>query len=377
VSQSVDPCQGLLNIPTYTVSRFGRGDYLSLADAVDECEPGSRIYIEDGIYSETIVIRKSVEIIGLEGSTKPIIDFLTTLRIENADAYISMKSIVLKGVADESKEQESLLEVTGGEFTLDNCEIIGADHVNIKVVGPKSKLRVKNSRIQNPGGGGIVFMSAAYGQISKCELGEFHGFAIHLDTSSNVSLHEIKIEKIKGCAIRIANGSKLSLSDAYIQTCWGGSLCADMDTDIEVTTSNIDGDWVELSARPFSEEIVSYLVTEDNRNALKVISELKGGHFAIGLENTESRERIHSGYLRNLDEFIRFVYSIVSWYRGTKFRLLSIKSLADKQKSIEALMNSTEDDGIYESLGAWRPNYEYPNTSNRRYASLDPLDEYF
>ena len=49
-------------------------DYKNIQEAINNSENGTKIYVEEGIYKELIVIDKSIELIG-EGRDKTIFDF--------------------------------------------------------------------------------------------------------------------------------------------------------------------------------------------------------------------------------------------------------------------------------------------------------------
>lgn len=52
------------DLPTVVVDAFHRGDYVTITDAINAVEAGTRILVRPGLYREDIVINKPVEIIG-------------------------------------------------------------------------------------------------------------------------------------------------------------------------------------------------------------------------------------------------------------------------------------------------------------------------
>ena len=106
----------------------GKGDYTSIQNAIDNASAGDTIFVYSGTYYETLVINKSVNLIGDE-KLKPVISF-----------------------RDENESIPILVSVNADNCTIENFIIDGSEfYMDVDFFGVASVLKISssNNRIEN------------------------------------------------------------------------------------------------------------------------------------------------------------------------------------------------------------------------------------
>ncbi|HKG15562.1 MAG TPA: right-handed parallel beta-helix repeat-containing protein [Pyrinomonadaceae bacterium] len=113
--------------PTHIVDAWHRGDYATVSEAIAQSAPGDRIVVRPGVYDESLVIDKPLEIIGdgdasdivIQGQGATIILFKTTMgRVSNLTLRATRErpSVVLE-IAQGHLELEGCTITSGGGYT--------------------------------------------------------------------------------------------------------------------------------------------------------------------------------------------------------------------------------------------------------------------
>ncbi|MFF1277578.1 right-handed parallel beta-helix repeat-containing protein [Streptomyces marokkonensis] len=179
-----------------TVGPGDRDGYRTIGEALAAARTGALISVRPGTYAENLVIHTRVTLTASEGrgtvEIRPRSGSVLTLR---ADA-VMLAELTLRG----SDAEEPAVDVRFGQAAFDGCELIGAAWTAL-LAGGTGSFALRDCRVTNPQGAGIVITSATPTSVESCTLE-------HLG-SSGLVLAERGEARIRGCTVRDARGNGL------------------------------------------------------------------------------------------------------------------------------------------------------------------------
>ena len=186
---------------TVTVEPFGDGDYLDIAEAVREVPLFSTILVRPGVYTDRVVIERTVQIDCPAGDV--------VLKVEDGPALaISAASGRIRGleVVSAAPKNGVGVEITSGRVTLEDCRISAdtlAGSIGVLVRGEATRPTLRSCTISRIGTG-VVVRDDASGRFESCTVGEvdvgvevvehgdpvFHGLHVLSANQDGVRVHQ-------------------------------------------------------------------------------------------------------------------------------------------------------------------------------------------
>ncbi|MGA5002375.1 right-handed parallel beta-helix repeat-containing protein [Streptomyces arboris] len=179
------------------VLSVGPGDRFStIGEALAAARTGALISVRPGTYAENLVIHTRVTLTAAEGrgtvEIRPRSGSVIALR---ADA-VMISELTLRG----GDSELPAVDVRRGQAAFDGCEIVGAAWTAM-LAGGTGSLALRDCRVSNPQGAGVVVTSTTPTTVESCTLE-------HLGTSGIV-LAEQGEARIRDCTVRGARGNGL------------------------------------------------------------------------------------------------------------------------------------------------------------------------
>lgn len=175
------------------VSQDGSGNFISINQAVRAAASGARILVRPGLYEESLTIDKQIEIVG-DGA------FNTIVLISRNSSCISMqtdraivRNLTVQCAAGNADIKAFAVDITHGEVTLQNCDIVSNSLACVAVRGRTANPLIRDCRIHDSANGGISFFDSAAGTIEECE--------IYRNQNANVVIAQSANPLIKNCRI--------------------------------------------------------------------------------------------------------------------------------------------------------------------------------
>lgn len=147
------------------------GDYQSLTQALSQAKPGMRIRVKPGLYKESLVIDKPIEIIG-DGPAKDII-----IESANADCLaIKSDGVLIRGLSLRTKTeikdgQFFALHVTQGRPRVENCDLTSESKACVGVHGPEANPTLVGCTIHDcKAGDGVLVYDQGKGIYQGCQI---------------------------------------------------------------------------------------------------------------------------------------------------------------------------------------------------------------
>ncbi|MFE5894583.1 right-handed parallel beta-helix repeat-containing protein [Streptomyces sp. NPDC056462] len=179
-----------------TVGPGDRDRYRTIGEALAAARTGALISVRPGTYAENLVINTRVTLTAAEGrgtaEIRPRSGSVLALR---ADA-VMLSELTLRG----GDAELPAVDVRRGQAALDGCEVVGAAWTAM-LAGGTGSLALRDCRVSNPQGAGIVVTSTTPTTVESCTLE-------HLGTSGLV-LAEQGEARMRGCTVRDARGNGL------------------------------------------------------------------------------------------------------------------------------------------------------------------------
>ncbi|GFH38069.1 right-handed parallel beta-helix repeat-containing protein [Streptomyces pacificus] len=179
-----------------TVGTEPRDSHRTIGEALSAARTGALVSVRPGTYEENLVIHTRVTLTAAEGrgtvEIRPRAGSVLALR---ADA-VMLSELTLRG----GDPELPAVDVRRGQAAFDGCEITGAAWTALLAQGTGS-LALRDCRVSNPQGAGIVVTSATPTTVESCTLE-------HLGTSGLV-LAEHGEARIRDCTVRHARGNGL------------------------------------------------------------------------------------------------------------------------------------------------------------------------
>ncbi|MFB8112496.1 right-handed parallel beta-helix repeat-containing protein [[Kitasatospora] papulosa] len=170
--------------------------FSTIGEALAAARTGALISVRPGTYAENLVIHTRVTLTAAEGrgtvEIRPRSGSVISLR---ADA-VMLSELTLRG----GDAELPAVDVRRGQAAFDGCEIIGAAWTAM-LAGGTGSLALRNCRVSNPQGAGIVVTSTTPTTVESCTLE-------HLGTSGLV-LAEQGEARMRDCTVRDARGNGL------------------------------------------------------------------------------------------------------------------------------------------------------------------------
>jgi hypothetical protein len=221
---------------SFIVALDGSGDFLTLADAIRQVQPGARLLVRPGIYNEGVVIDKSLEIIG-DGTLEEIIlrATVSSCVVLRTDAA-TLRNITLRGQAragGASGDGFFAVDILHGQPVLDGCDISSDSLACVAIHNPTAAPVIRACRIHHGVDSGIFAFDGAGGVIEKCDIAENSNIGIAITGGARTSVRDCHIHHgadagivvwdraastIEGCEIYANRRTNVGISDAGVAT---------------------------------------------------------------------------------------------------------------------------------------------------------------
>ncbi|MFD3903751.1 right-handed parallel beta-helix repeat-containing protein [Streptomyces californicus] len=157
------------------VAADGTGDHRTVGEAVARARAGAVVSIAPGRYEERVTVSAAITLIASEGpGTAELAPRRGTALTLTGDA-VMVRDLVLRGHDDELP----VVDAPRGELAMDRCDIHGSSWAAL-YAREGGSLGLRQCRISNPAGAGVVSTSTAESLLEKCVVE-------HLGTSALVA----------------------------------------------------------------------------------------------------------------------------------------------------------------------------------------------
>ncbi|GHO88811.1 protein kinase domain-containing protein [Dictyobacter formicarum] len=201
--------------PSIVVAQQG-GDYTSLSEAIQQAEPGSFIFVREGLYKENIILDKPVEIIGNGPRAQIILESSNTDCIVMQTAAATLRGLTIRCLAGSMGKAAYALHISQGELFIEDCDITSSSSACISITSVNANPTIRYCTIHDGAGYGITISQNARATIEYCEIFNHPRAGIHITTGADPILRHCNISNSERYGLFIIEQGRGTFEDCDI-----------------------------------------------------------------------------------------------------------------------------------------------------------------
>ncbi|MCA1638645.1 MAG: right-handed parallel beta-helix repeat-containing protein [Acidobacteria bacterium] len=195
----------------------GNGDFTTIGEALRSAAPNTRLIIRPGLYNESIVIDKNMEIVGDGEPQEIVIVSANASCIQMQTEKVFVHGLTLRGSGARYGRAFFAIDVPRGELILENCDVVSDSLSCVAVHGVNANPFIKNCRIHDGADSGIYFFDNACGQIENCDIYRNTNVGVAITNGANPTIKNCRIfEGKNGGVVAWQNGAAGLIEDCKI-----------------------------------------------------------------------------------------------------------------------------------------------------------------
>ncbi|TAH18336.1 MAG: hypothetical protein EAZ09_18605, partial [Oscillatoriales cyanobacterium] len=219
----------LSNKKDFVVSQQGKGDYTTISEALKNASSNSCIYVHPGSYQESLILDKSVEIIGETAAGIIIIESVNSSCIQ-----MQTDSALVRGLTLSATGKHYAVDICEGELVIEDCDITSEDYSVVGICGNNASSVIRRCEIHDGIWNGIFISD--YGRATVEDSHIFDngtlGIGVGLEGklvvrrcringngAQAIAVYKDGIAKVDNCDLSGNSGGTLRLIDnGYVET---------------------------------------------------------------------------------------------------------------------------------------------------------------
>jgi hypothetical protein len=197
--------------PTHVVDAYLRGDFATISEAIQVAKPGDGILVRLGLYEESLVVNKPLEIIG-DGPVEDIV-----IRVRDANVLTFQASIgrVANLTLRQVGEEVMGVSIQQGRLDLEGCDV-SSQAASCVYILDGADPRLRRNKIHHGKERGVIVHDDGLGTLEDNEIfgNGFHGVGIQ--TGGNLVLRRNRIHDNKQNGVLAQEGGLGTLEDNEI-----------------------------------------------------------------------------------------------------------------------------------------------------------------
>jgi parallel beta-helix repeat protein len=204
------------------------GQYPTINSALKAAKDGDKIIVKTGLYRESIVLDKTVELIA-DGS--PIIESTSDCITMETD-YAVVKGFTLQCHAKEEDEMVGVY-IPQGKLVLESCDITCNSLACIQINNEETQAIIRHCKIHDGNKSGISIYDRATAQIEDCEIFDNAYSGIAIKTGGNPTIRRCKITNNGYGAIWVHKNGKATVEDCDLRGNQKGAWLIDKTSQVQ------------------------------------------------------------------------------------------------------------------------------------------------
>ena len=196
--------------PTHVVDAWHRGDFTTVSAAIKAARPGDRILVRPGLYEESLVVDKPLEILG-DGPVAEI-----EIRARSANALLFRASI--GRVANLTLHQAGGegtwfgVDITQGRLDLEGCDI-SSQSLACVAIRNGADPRLRRNHLHDGKAGGAVIYDSGLGTLEDNDITGHAYSGVEILTGGNPTLRRNQIHDGKAGGVYVHDNGLGTLED--------------------------------------------------------------------------------------------------------------------------------------------------------------------
>ncbi len=201
---------------SFIVSQRGNGDYTSIGAAIQHASPGALLLVKEGIYRESLLLDKAVDIIGNGPKEQIILESNDNHCIVMNATHATIRGLTIRCLA--RNRHSHALDIPRGELFIEDCDITSNSSACIAVHNAAARPTIRYCTIHDGTSNGITIYDYAQGIIEYCELFQNAQPAIGIASGGNPIFRHCTIRDGQHHGIFVQEGGQGTFEDCEIAT---------------------------------------------------------------------------------------------------------------------------------------------------------------
>jgi hypothetical protein len=198
------------------VAKLGGGDYTSISEAIRRAPAGARINVRPGIYNESLVLNRNVEIVGDGPITQIVIEVSGDNSISMETDTALVRGLTLRNRSAGKDDKHFAVIIKQGQLTLEDCDISSGTLTGVGVYGAGSRPVIRRCRIHDCVEAGIFFYQSGKGTVEDCDIYN-NGFSnISIIEAADPTIRDSRIYNGKASGVHVYENGKGTIEDCSI-----------------------------------------------------------------------------------------------------------------------------------------------------------------
>jgi len=203
------------NSPDFVVARIGPANFRSIADAIEKVPEGSTIHVKPGLYAESLVLNKPVELIGDGLREEIVIDSTRGKCIWMYTDYAVVRGLTLRQRSGPD-ERNPAVYIPQGRLVLEDCDLTSQETSCLIISGHGTDPIVRRCRIHNGNSDGAILRDGSNGIVEDCDIFDNGSVGVVIRESANPIIRRCQIYQNKEAGVYIHTNATGSLEHCVI-----------------------------------------------------------------------------------------------------------------------------------------------------------------
>ena len=201
----------------FIVSATGGGNFTSINEALRNVPANSRLLIREGLYHESIVLDKTVEIEGSGAIEKIVVRSTDQSCVSMRTARATVRGLTLQGRGKSSGKSFFAVDIPHGELVLENCRINSDSLSCVAIHGANANPTLKNCWIHDGADSGVFIFDNARASVESCDVYQNANVNLAITSGANPTIKKCRIDAGKNGGIVVwGNGAAGVIEDCEI-----------------------------------------------------------------------------------------------------------------------------------------------------------------
>jgi F-box protein 11 len=198
------------------VSQHGDGQYATISEAIQIALPNALILVKTGIYTESLVLDKDVDIIGNGTKEQIILESNDNHCVVMQTSHASIRGLTIRCQAGQESKPYHAFDIPQGQLFIEDCSITSNSSACIVIHNAAANPTIRYCTVYSGASNGIVVYDDAQSTIEYCDIFECSEPGISIATGGNPVFRHCTIHHSQQHGVFAHNSAQGTFEDCDI-----------------------------------------------------------------------------------------------------------------------------------------------------------------
>ena len=200
------------------VSQKGEGDYTTISEAINNANPRTRIYVHPGLYQESLILDKRLEILGVGALEEIIVESEQASCLEMQTDWA-----LVRGITFQETGKHYAVKVGEGVLVIEDSNLIACNYSVMGVFGTKVSSMLSRCQIREGMWNGIFISDGATVTVEDSYIGGNRSAGIGIGKGAKLVIQRCRVTDNGGEGIGVYQGGSAVVEDCDLTENGGGA----------------------------------------------------------------------------------------------------------------------------------------------------------